>query len=302
MSAARHSGSPERFPVTDAEERFVPVADGVTLRTLDRGPRESDTPVFVLIHGLASNCRMYDGVAAHLADKGYRSISVDLRGHGRSSKPDDGYDFGTVCADIVGLLDGYSLDRAVLVGQSWGGNLVVHAAHAHPDRVLGSVAVDGGTFEMRRRFATWEDCAGVLAPPRLAGTRAARLEAAIRATNRDWPESGLRGSLSNFEYHDDGTLSPWLTFDRHMKILREMWDHRPSELYPDITRPVLFMPADSGLESHTREREEMLEIAQRLISRCRVHWFRPAHHDLHAQHPERCGDVLITNVRNGFLS
>jgi pimeloyl-ACP methyl ester carboxylesterase len=73
-------------------------------------------------------------------------------------------------------------------------------------------------------------------------------------------------------------------------------------MYPGITRPVLFLPADSGIDSHTREREEMLDIALSSIPRCRVHWFRPAHHDLHAQHPERCADVLVTHVRNGFLA
>lgn len=305
-STHRHEPSRERFPldptVDPAVERLVPVAEGVSLRTLDRGPHDADGPVLVLIHGLASNCRMYDGVATHLATRGYRTIAVDLRGHGLSDKPDHGYDFTTVCTDLVALLDHFDLDRAVLVGQSWGGNVVVHAAHEHPDRVIGSVAIDGGAFEMSRRFATWEDCAAALAPPRLAGTRASRLEAAIRASNRDWPESGIRGSLSNFEYHDDGTLSPWLTFDRHMQILRAMFDHRPTELYPLIERPIVFMPADSGLESHTREREEILDLAQRSLARCRVHWFRPAHHDLHAQHPERCADVIVTNVKNGFLS
>jgi pimeloyl-ACP methyl ester carboxylesterase len=296
----------ERFPldasVDGAVERFVPVAEGVHLRTLDRGSARPDEPVFILIHGLASNCRMYDGVATHLAERGYRSIAVDLRGHGLSSKPDDGYDFSTVCRDVIGVLDHFELPRAVLVGQSWGGNIVVHAAHEHPGRVVGSVAIDGGAFEMSRRFATWDECAEALAPPRLAGMRAARLEAAIRASNRDWPESGIRGSLSNFQFHDDGTLSPWLTFDRHMRILRALFDHRPTELYPLIERPIVFLPADSGVESHTQEREEILSLAQRTLAKCRVHWFRPAHHDLHAQHPERCADVIITNVKNGFLS
>jgi len=48
---------------------------------------------FVLVHGLASNARLWDGVARRLAGAGHSSAAVDLRGHGRSDKPDTG------CAD-----------------------------------------------------------------------------------------------------------------------------------------------------------------------------------------------------------
>ena len=50
-------------------------------------PQRDAEPKFVLIHGLASNARMWDGVGAALAERGYASIAVDLRGHGRSPKP-----------------------------------------------------------------------------------------------------------------------------------------------------------------------------------------------------------------------
>ena len=33
----------------------------------------------------------------------------------------------------------------------------------------------------------------------------------------------------------------------------------------------------------------------------RVEWFRPAHHDLHAQFPRRCADVIVEHIQNGFL-
>jgi len=292
----------ERFPVVDGVVVRVPVPNGPALRTIHRGVRSDDSPVFLLIHGLASNARMWDGVGEALARSGYASIAIDLRGHGLSDKPDDGYDFDTVCDDLRGLLDHLRIARAVFVGQSWGGNIVVHAAHRHPDRVIGAVAVDGGIIELGRVFPEWADCERRMAPPRLAGMRAGRLESAIRATNGDWPESGIIGSLSNFEHLDDGTIRPHLTFDRHMSILRHLWSHRPSELFPHIERPVLFLPADSGDVSWTNDKEHSIERAMNALKNARTHWFRPAHHDLHAQHPRRCTEVLIEHVENGFLT
>jgi pimeloyl-ACP methyl ester carboxylesterase len=102
---------------------------------------------------------MWDGVGSALAAKGHRSVAVDLRGHGRSDKPDDGYDFDTVTRDLCELLDALAIDTAIFVGQSWGGNIVVHAAHQHPDRVIAAVPVDGGFIQLGDSFPDWEVCA-----------------------------------------------------------------------------------------------------------------------------------------------
>lgn len=290
----------DRFPVSDARELRVDIGSGVSLRTLLRGDLSCE-PVVLLVHGLASNARMWDGVGSALAARGIASISVDLRGHGLSSKPDDGYDFQTVTSDLVAVLEGLGVSRAVIVGQSWGGNIAVHALRHHPEAFTSGVAVDGGFIELKKTFPKWNDCARQLQPPRLAGMRAGRLESAIRSTNSDWPETGIIGSLSNFEYLNDGTIRPWLTFDRHMAILRALWDHRPSEMFPHIHQPLLFLPADSGDVAWTRNKERSVESAIAALRQGRVHWFRPAHHDLHAQHPERTADVLIGHIDEGFL-
>ena len=294
----------ERFPITDGVIGHVEVDNGVSLRVVERGSADPDPhlPPVVLIHGLASNARMWDGVAATLTSQSVRSIAVDLRGHGRSDRPDHGYDFATIGRDVCRVLDAFDVERAVLVGQSWGGNVVVDMAHRHADRVVGVAAVDGGMIDLQRTFPGWDDCAHALHPPRLAGTRAGRMEAAIRSMHADWPETGIVGALSNFEVLDDGTIRPWLRLEHHMAILHELWQHRPSELYPRIERPVLFVPADSGDVAWTRNKDQAVDEALRVLPKARVHWFRPAHHDVHAQHPVPVAEVLVANLRNGFLA
>ena len=294
----------ERFPVTDGAIGHVEVDSNVSLRIIERGTVDPDPllPPVVLVHGLASNARMWDGVAAALTSQRVRTVAVDLRGHGRSDRPDHGYDFATVGRDVCRVLDALQIERAVIVGQSWGGNVVVDMAHRHADRVVGVVPVDGGMIDLHRTFPEWDDCARALHPPRLTGTRAGRLEAAIRSMHADWPETGIIGALSNFEVLDDGTIRPWLRLEHHMAILRELWEHRPSALYPAIERPVLFVPADSGDVAWTRDKNRAVDEALRVLPRARAHWFRPAHHDVHAQHPVQVAEVLTANLRNGFLS
>lgn len=294
----------ERFPITDGTISHVEVDTAVSLRAIERGSVDSDSqiPTVILVHGLASNARMWDGVAAELASRRVRSIAVDLRGHGRSDRPDQGYDFETIGRDVCRLLDAFAIDRAVLVGQSWGGNVVVDMAHRYAERTVGVVAVDGGMIDLQNTFPEWDECADALHPPRLSGTRSGRLESAIRSMHADWPETGIIGTLSNFEVLEDGTIRPWLRLEHHMKILHELWQHRPSAVYPEIERPVLLVPADSGDVAWTRNKDRAVDEALQLLDKARVHWFRPAHHDVHAQHPIQVADVIVTNLRNGFLA
>ncbi|NDE59599.1 MAG: hypothetical protein EB010_09300, partial [Acidimicrobiia bacterium] len=51
----------DHFPVKNGRVVRVSSGNGHSLRTIQRGERRTDSPVFLLIHGLASNARMWDG-------------------------------------------------------------------------------------------------------------------------------------------------------------------------------------------------------------------------------------------------
>ncbi len=221
----------------------IRVADGVELAVDEWRPDGPDpsSPAgapFLLVHGLASNARTWDGVAAALAADGHPTFTVDLRGHGRSSKPDGPYDVPTVADDLATLIERLGLDRPVVAGQSWGGNVVLELAARHPGAdARASCCVDGGWLELSRDFPDWDACRTALAPPRLAGRRLEEIEGYVRSAHRDWPESGIRGTLANFEVRDDGTIAPWLTFEHHITVLRGLWEHHPSQRYPAVDGP-----------------------------------------------------------------
>ena len=77
-------------------------------------------------------------------------------------------------------------------------------------------------------------------------TTDADLEAWIRRAHPDWPETGIAGTLANFQVLADGTVAPWLTRERHMIILRQLWEHHPPQLYPKVRAPVSLLMAESG--------------------------------------------------------
>lgn len=286
------------------ETRQVGVADGVRL-TVDVWPGAA--PAFVLVHGLASNALMWHGAAARLAALGHAVATVDQRGHGRSDKPDAGYDLATAVADLRSLIAALAADdpafaRPVAAGQSWGASVTLELGWLHPDEVAGVVCVDGGTMQLSDPFPEWEDCAAALAPPRLAGIPFVELEARIRQMHAGWPPSGIAGTLANFEVRPDGTAAPWLTFDRHMLLLRALWEFRPTTRYAGMKVPVVLVPADDPGFPNREGKQQAVAAAADAIPRCAVHWFSPSHHDVHAEHPDRLAEVLHAEVDSGVLA
>ncbi|GAA1872488.1 alpha/beta fold hydrolase [Asanoa iriomotensis] len=269
----------------------VTVADGVALSVRHRvaqGRAGSSAPAFLLVHGLASNARLWDEVAAALAAAGHPSYAVDLRGHGSSDLPSGGFDTATAAADLAVVVSSLGLDRPVVAGQSWGGNVVVEFAALHPASVGALALVDGGWIDLPSSFGSWAACAAALRPPELDGLRADDLRAHLRRGHPDWSAAAVEATLANLRVDPDGRLSRRLPIDRHMEIVRSMYDHPPQQWYPRLTMPVLLMPAGAA---------SRVESAATAIPSATVHAYAGGDHDLHAQQPARVAADLLTLVR-----
>ena len=260
--------------------------------------RRADGPgrPFLLVHGLASNARLWDGVAWRLAAAGHPVAAVDQRGHGRSEVTEDGYDTSTAATDLAALCAqlGWDNDRLpVVAGQSWGGNVVLTQAVEH-----GGVAalglVDGGWIHLADRYPTFEECWAALAPPRFDHLTRAELEAQSSSWHPDWPEEGRAAALANFADGPDGTVRPHLSREHHRSIVHSLWADDPRPLYSLVTVPVTLMAAvDEAPTTPTPVSEALAAIAGAEAS-----WYVGAHHDLHAQQPDRCAsDLLALAVR-----
>lgn len=291
--------------ITTAVDAWVPVR-GLNLHI--RRWEGTGIP-FLLVHGLASNARAWDLLARRLNDAGHPVVAVDQRGHGLSDKPDTGYTFDEVTADLKALVDHLGFDRPVIAGQSWGGAVVVDFASRYPDIPGLLVLVDGGFSDMQSRLdATWEKVSGDLKPPSFLGRPLSDLEDILRKYHSDWTDEGIEVSLANFEVLQDGTIRPHLSLDCHMQILRALWEQRSSQLHPKIACPVLICPAGdpsatlrAGSDPERLERKrESVDQAAKVIPKAQVHWFENTAHDIHIHRPDILADLLLGALREGF--
>jgi pimeloyl-ACP methyl ester carboxylesterase len=100
------------------------------------GPR-----VAVLLHGLLFSQRMHQTLAAALAERGLRVVTLDLLGHGESDRPVDNwrYSMPALGREVIALLDHLDEPEAVIMGTSLGANVTLEVAAQAPERVRGMV-------------------------------------------------------------------------------------------------------------------------------------------------------------------
>ena len=114
------------------------VHKGVKLVYDDQG---AGKPAFVFIHGWTCDRSFFAPQAEHFARR-HRVISLDLRGHGESDKPQGAYPISAYVDDIAHVIGELKLGKVVAVGHSMGGITVLELGAAHPDKVAAIVMVD----------------------------------------------------------------------------------------------------------------------------------------------------------------
>jgi pimeloyl-ACP methyl ester carboxylesterase len=100
-------------------------------------------PAVALIHGVTGDLSIWFlSKTIQTLSQTHRVIAYDLRGHGYSDAPPDGYTSPDHAADLFALMDALDVRAATLVGHSFGGVIAAHAAVLAPERVRALVLSD----------------------------------------------------------------------------------------------------------------------------------------------------------------
>jgi len=100
-----------------------------------------DVPPVALIHGLGANLAFwYLGAVRHMRE---RSLLLhDLRGHGASAMPPQGYRLDRLARDLLELIDALGIEKIHVVGHSHGARVALVFAQNHPERVESLTVAD----------------------------------------------------------------------------------------------------------------------------------------------------------------
>ena len=270
-------------------------ADVGHLRTryLDWG---GDGPPVVALHGLASSSHWYDVIAPLLSQE-FRIIAPDQRGHGQTSQATGGYDWATLSIDVSGLMDLLGIERAAVMGHSWGGHVASSFAAHHPNRVSRLIMIDGGFLDSRvSPDGNWEGFSQRLRPRDVSGTRKEFLGRLSSQLADCWSDD-LERIVQTMVYQDeDGLIRDILRPENHAQVLRTMWDFPPSRVLPDVTCPALIVaagpPPDKAESEFAQMRRAMVQSAEENLRNCLVHWIPETIHDIGYHKPVELSSVI----------
>jgi 3-oxoadipate enol-lactonase len=203
-------------------------ANGITINYQIEGPEGA--PWIIFSNSLITNLSMWDDQAAALTSS-HRVLRYDQRGHGGTQVTDGKYSFDLLTADVIGLMDALSIERAHFAGISMGGVTALLLAQRYAkrfDRIIACDCAPGSTPASAQQWKERVDLAeskGMQAlvevtvnrwfPPEFVSTNAAVLQK-VRGMIRTTPFKGFAGCAAALSNYD---LRPGLPRIKHPTLL-----------------------------------------------------------------------------------
>jgi pimeloyl-ACP methyl ester carboxylesterase len=260
--------------------------DGVRVHYQEAG--HSSGPPIILIHGFASSTLVWSKVFLEFAAKGFRVIAPDLLGYGYSAKPRAfGYTIGAQASMLDRLLDELGLDRAIIVGSSYGGAIAASIALDYPKRVerlvlVGAVTNNEPTKYLLMRLFGSPVIGDILSPLLLSSRRLLKRRMKRVYDRHSWVLDDQRIEARH---------QPLRTAAAHRAIIRTVrrWNadriHRDAHL---ITQPTLLLWGDNDGEVPLRFGEQLHDA----IKDARLFVFRDCGHLPHEEFPQGFTEVV----------
>jgi pimeloyl-ACP methyl ester carboxylesterase len=262
-------------------------------------PEDSDDIPLVLLHGLSSTADTWRLVAQHLCYR-HLVLAFDLRGHGLSEQPIDGYDVVTISEDVISGMARLGLGQVALAGHGWGARVALVLAARHPALVSHLILVDCPHIEPRY----WPDMTRTRfihereIPPEMFASRVSYLDTLQHEMSSFWSPEMESIFLAQVRELPDGTLEERLRSEYQQRIRESLWEDRALSYYSKLTCPVLLIPAAAKPQPHDDLPERLVhaddfaatkaQIAaqvSRVIQRCSVVWMPNTTHHIQLHRP-----------------
>ncbi len=289
-----------------APDGFVVVVDpGDRIHFLDwGGPGRADDPGragVLLIHGISATAWSWAPVARRL--RAIRHVvAMDLRGHGLSDAPVDGYDATSLADDVVAVAEGSGLlattdDRLILAGHGFGAIVAAWAALALGERCAGLVLVDGGweSLEEASGLDIDEFLRGLDEPPEVMRSMDAFLADRVAFDPATWDVDQERAARATVVETHAGKVVPATRPHALEASVRAMFAYEPVSALTSVPGPIVALVAASDAAGPRVRALASVSTARadRGLTRIRASSFPHTGHNLMRYRPDAvCAAIL----------
>ena len=256
----RLGSAPAPDATAEAAGFVVAADDGTRIHFLDwdagsgaTPERSSGAPGVLLLPGLASTASSWAAVARRLAGSA-RVVAMDLRGHGLSDSPTEGYQSDVLAGDALAVADGAGLlplagapagGPPVIAGIGYGAIVAAWAARALGERCAGLVLVDGGWEDLAATTdATPEEwLASIEEPPEVLASMEAWLADRAAFDPASWDADQERAARAQVVETAAGRVKLAVHPHALAGSVRAMWAYDPTAVLSAVEAPIVALAA-----------------------------------------------------------
>ena len=289
---------------TAEPDGFVVVVDpGDRIHFLDwDGPDDGREPGVLLVHGLSNTAWSWTPVARRIRAVRH-VVAMDLRGHGLSDAPTDGYDRETLADDVLAVAEGSGLltrpdDRVILAGHGFGAIVATWAAAWLGERCSGLVLVDGAweSIESASGMEVEEFLRGLDEPPEVMHSMTAFLADRAAFDPPTWDADQEAAARATVVETHAGKVVPSTRPHALEASVRSMFQYDPLAALTAVQAPVVaVMAADDEAGSRAKALADASEArAAAGLSRIRAASFGHDGHNLMRYRPDAVSAAILS--------
>ena len=224
---------------------------------------EQSGAAVIFLHFGGANLMMWQRALPFFKDK-YRLILVDMRGHGKSDKPESGYHIDEMAADVAAVMDYLKVEQAHIIGCSMGAEVGLSLAANYPDRALslvcegalyseyGPYGVWKGSYDEFEAYATEQLEKIMITTDKHYPSEQALVEANKKAIEKFVPWNAFFEQMKRYEIYQNekGQFVSGMSKACKLEYMKHYYDYRFEDYYRRVKCPLLILPdeEDSQVE------------------------------------------------------
>jgi pimeloyl-ACP methyl ester carboxylesterase len=235
------------------------IRDGVRLAYFEAGPAKPQHPPLLLVNGWTGDHGIFTPQIEHFS-RSRRVVAINLRGHGVSDAPEQGYTLPEFCDDIAWQADQLGMHKPVVIGHSMGGMIALELCGRYPDLASGLIMIDSIVLpppRLRESLDIARLLEGIGGPDYLSVSRANAWEIGC-----DYDDPARRQAI-----YDEYILPPCERTPQHVAFatIKNAMAHDPVPAAAACRIPMAYISADVPLVNMARDLDHLQRLCPQLV-------------------------------------